>query len=443
MTKQDLFQAISTAADNGHICLFVGAGFSKAVLDLSDDETPSWLELLDSLFRKNSLVFTKEDFIGWSCPDIASKLVERVADLRKISKKEATITIKTQICEIFKYKIPKNDICSELQNILSVLNPRYIITTNYDFILEAIFSGIGYSLTNDECLVAPKNRIPIYHLHGTCQKTESIVITNEDYIKLFRPNDYHLEKLSLIMKESTVLFLGYAIGDQNVQMAIDWANNVYNIPFEYSNLIQFKWIKGKASENVHEENSLKILETNNLLETLKELSNFTKGNLTTIQENGEKIKELINLLIKNNEKIINDFIQNSDTRRNLIGKVKKYETDLINPFKIFIKSVYKVLWNRARNPGAFDAYDDMVKVLIDLLIGLYPIHPSLFISIVEEFSRFAEYVGRKYYGQSFAAYDTWESLCYKIPEDVCKQLKKYGFNHSFYIEQLMEERLKD
>ena len=190
-------------------------------------------------------------------------------------------------------------------------------------------------------------------------------------------------------------------------------------------------------------NSLKILETNNLLETLKELSNFTKGNLTTIQENGEKIKELINLLIKNNEKIINDFIQNSDTRRNLIGKVKKYETDLINPFKIFIKSVYKVLWNRARNPGAFDAYDDMVKVLIDLLIGLYPIHPSLFISIVEEFSRFAEYVGRKYYGQSFAAYDTWESLCYKIPEDVCKQLKKYGFNHSFYIEELMEERLKD
>lgn len=444
MTKQELFQIISDAADYGNICLFIGAGFSKAILQLSDDDSPSWLDLLEKLFKKNKLDYKKEDYIGWSCPQIASELVKKISEINKTDIEEATKKLKNQIAEVFKYKIPKNDICLKLQELLCILNPRCIITTNYDFILEAIFPGIGYSLTKEECLDAPRKLIPIYHLHGTCQKPETIVITNEDYIQLFRPNDYRLEKLSMIMKESTVIFLGYAIGDQNVQMAIDWANNVYNsIPFEHSNLIQFKRTKSSPSDVIREENSLKILEINDLIDTLRELNDFRRGILNSLQKTDSALEKFATILTNSAGKAINDFIQSQAVRQNIISKVKKRETDLINPFKIFIYNVYRELWKRARAKNAFNVYDDMVKIMIDLLIGLSPIHPSFFISIVEEFAKFAEYVGRQFYGQSFSAYDTWKDSCDKIPDEVCIQLKQYGFNHSFYIEKLMEDRLGD
>lgn len=37
--------------------------------------------------------------------------------------------------------------------------------------------------------------IPIYHIHGVCNIPDSIVITNEDYAYMFRPNDYRQARL--------------------------------------------------------------------------------------------------------------------------------------------------------------------------------------------------------------------------------------------------------
>lgn len=52
-------------------------------------------------------------------------------------------------------------------------------------------------------------------------------IHNEDYISMFRPGDYRQVRLPFLMKESTVLMVGYGFGDINVISAVDWSRNVY------------------------------------------------------------------------------------------------------------------------------------------------------------------------------------------------------------------------
>ncbi len=61
-----------------------------------------------------------------------------------------------------------------------------------------------YPLSPDDQLVAPKGVIPVYHLHGIRTNPDSIIITQEDYIELFRPNQYRQQKLSLTLKESVM-----------------------------------------------------------------------------------------------------------------------------------------------------------------------------------------------------------------------------------------------
>ncbi len=50
-------------------------------------------------------------------------------------------------------------------------------------------------------------------MHGIRTSPNSIIISQEDYISLFRPNQYRQQKLSLSIKESTTLIIGYGLGD--------------------------------------------------------------------------------------------------------------------------------------------------------------------------------------------------------------------------------------
>lgn len=44
-------------------------------------------------------------------------------------------------------------------------------------------------------------------------------------------------------------------------------------------------------------------------------------------------------------------------------------------------------------------YNDMTKITLDLLETMDMKNPSYFITVADEFSKFAEYVGDKYVGQ--------------------------------------------
>jgi hypothetical protein len=103
--------------------------------------------------------------------------------------------------EIEKLKIAKKNIAS-------------VITTNYDFLLEEIFS-FEPLVGNDILLSSPLGSI--YKIHGSISNPESIIITENDYEKF--ENKYQLIKSQLISLfiHNPIIFLGYSIDDNNIR----------------------------------------------------------------------------------------------------------------------------------------------------------------------------------------------------------------------------------
>ncbi len=122
---------------------------------------------------------------------------------------------------------PTDEQREKYSKYLEAFEPSWIVTTNYDLVIETLLTGRSTALGPNDPLSAPKGVVPVFHLHGVRTNPEEIIIAQEDYITLFRPGEYRQMKLALTIKESTTLLLGYALGDVNVLTALDWSRNVF------------------------------------------------------------------------------------------------------------------------------------------------------------------------------------------------------------------------
>lgn len=57
----------------------------------------------------------------------------------------------------------------------------------------------------------------IYKIHGSCNNSESIVITENDYSVYNKRNAYLSAKLLTIFLEHPIIFLGYSLNDSNIK----------------------------------------------------------------------------------------------------------------------------------------------------------------------------------------------------------------------------------
>lgn len=154
------------------------------------------------------------------------KSVGNIQSINDHTYKEAQTTLKRTICQLVKaFPDPKKQkIYSEYVETIEV---NWFVTTHYDTILESILSGKAMPILPDEHFLKVADMIPIYHIHGMRIIPEGIVITQDDYSRLFRPYDYRQARLPFFVKEALVVMLGYGLGDLNVLTAIDWSKYVF------------------------------------------------------------------------------------------------------------------------------------------------------------------------------------------------------------------------
>lgn len=220
--------------------LFVGSGLTRRYKN-----APDWSQLLQQIaeyidvvtdFRKlQSQVSqdpenkSKQD---WEIYALIASHLELQFNNKFYSKEldsheeEWILEGKNPFRECIAYLIEQNDyvedenLQSELK-LLKQLDGKIIatITTNYDCMLEEIFSYSDDStFVGQPELFSPKSSglSEVYKLHGCISKPEKIIISYEDYNRFEQTAKLFTAKLMTLMSENPVIFIGYSINDPNV-----------------------------------------------------------------------------------------------------------------------------------------------------------------------------------------------------------------------------------
>ncbi len=206
---------IAYAAASGQLCLFTGTGFSKAV---TDNDAPSWQGLLESICDLAPEPASLKAALfppggkGVLSLDEAAQVI--AIELSKVEK-----NIYEEIAARIRALSLKGD-NSAIQDFLSKRTFK-VATTNYDKLIETLSGNTDcHSLTPGLPIPRSLSRVKIYHVHGSIDSPENMVVTSDDYFRFINSESYFSRKLSTALHENTVVILGYSLGDTNLKAII-------------------------------------------------------------------------------------------------------------------------------------------------------------------------------------------------------------------------------
>lgn len=223
--------------------LFVGSGLSRRYLNL-----PDWKGLLEHFTK----VIANNDF-AYSAYENKAKALEckagilpKVAELiqhdfdakwfadpmiRTVEgevleqiKEHGLSPFKAEIANFIKNQTTINsDYEGEVSKLAQISEKSIagIITTNYDSFLEDTLHGFTKYIGQNQLIFSAIQGIAeIYKIHGSVEKPDSIIINENDYVMFEKNSAYLAAKLMTIFMEYPIIFIGYSIGDTNIQNII-------------------------------------------------------------------------------------------------------------------------------------------------------------------------------------------------------------------------------
>lgn len=226
--------SIIEAVKLNNIVYVIGAGFSAGSIAqkdgsnkplLANDNTsrhpPGWDKLLLSLSE--------------NAPEQYKKQIEAAIDSERY----------LEAAELLSYSYTKNSNRRSLQNQIKKLvdepetgyryqtnpwhkelidlNPRIIITTNYDLQLKRAFpEGFKHVKLDDTGI--PRyikfSEPTVVHFHGSVENLDTIVLSQSDYILNERKYSEFFNIIESLMKTKVFLFLGYSLQDPDMLMLL-------------------------------------------------------------------------------------------------------------------------------------------------------------------------------------------------------------------------------
>jgi hypothetical protein len=335
---------------------------------------------------------------------------------------------------------PDKEKREKFSKYLECLSPSWIITTNYDMVIESLLTGKSIPLGPNDSLSSPDGVIPVFHLHGLRTNPEEIIIALEDYVALFRPSEYRQIKLALTIKESTTLLLGYGLGDVNVLTALDWSRNVFkseetNYP---NDVVQILRKDNPTEEPYRDKNGIVIIEVEDLSNFFED---FIEVRTVELNEKGKEqkaLKDLADELDAPDGEMIEKFIDDEKFRSEMLKTLSKFSIHLVSGFVSFLNKCIDETWVRSKPDGAFEGYNQNLILILDILtafsISRFP--PALFQTAAYGLQRVGYYVGDDT-GKSWSAKKTWEKRKNELSREVVDELKSIAHQHGYnYVKQL-------
>ena len=342
MLEQDI-RFLAEELEKGKLIVFVGAGVSK------NSGLPDWKELIKDYAEYRGIKkFTSKEYLT-----IPEEVFERYGSLKYY--------------EIAEKRFSGKYFPNSIHRILKEMDLTYIITTNYDTLIEDEIKNLQV-VSKDEDLPYTSSNKMLIKMHGDF-KNKNIVLKKSDYDNY----EKNFQLISTLIKglftTNTILFIGYSYNDTNVQQIMNWIKEILKEEIRKAFLVEFTEKDDKEEENGEQINriSLKLLTKNNdeilyadkkgrvdydYEKTLTEfLLNIYNEKENVRQEKNFEIYKNLNYLTEHNCKKISKYSEiyiDKDWKRILNTRfefkdIEKYEEIL---FKSRIK---KVVQNINRN----------------------------------------------------------------------------------------------
>ena len=119
----------------------------------------------------------------------------------------------------------------ELHNLIAKLPIKYVLTTNYDSLMEMAFKDAGknvrvvvydiHETAQKEIDGATKERPVVYKLHGTIDDVGTMLCTEDDIVQflacIILGNPPLMQGIKQLFEDYTMLFIGYGLRDWNIR----------------------------------------------------------------------------------------------------------------------------------------------------------------------------------------------------------------------------------
>jgi hypothetical protein len=443
-TRSEVLKFLLESSQYGNLGLFVGAGFSKAIVDTDRKSIAlGWGQLLTTASKRLRVPIRTLRQEGSSYPDLASRICAAHAARTGGTSSKSLLKLKRIISAATAW-YPSEQKRAQFSHYLEKLAPSWIITTNYDQVLECLLPGASLSLGPDDTFTSKQGLIPIFHLHGVRSDPESLIISQEDYVALFRTNEYRQIRLAMALKESTTCLLGYSLGDVNVLTALDWSSKVYQgeastFPREVLQIIRTG--DKEPRDPYRLENGIVVVEVAELADLFDEYVESIPAWKRQQSRRKKKISEVRQLFSDAAANDISAFLEDPEWRKQILSSLPKYKIEFIKEFEGFLNRVVdhnKALSSRS---GAFYEYAKGLDMILDVL-GTFPCNefpPALLSAVVRALDRLANYIG-KGLGNSFSASELWEKRKSELSADMIAELRAIAACHGHRaLEVLIEE----
>ena len=331
---------IITASQNNKLVFFIGAGFSK----LSETESlkiPSWEELINEL-KEDLNISNESDYL-------------KIAQLYflKFGEHAYENKVKSSIKDLTPSKFHKN---------LFDLKPHYIITTNWDYLIEntAQEKRLAYDLIrSDADLANSQLDKKIIKMHGDFQQ-HNFVFKEDDYLQYGQNFPLIEGYIKGIFSTCTIVFLGYSYSDYNLKQIVSWITRISKAtPKKY--LLQGKF---DLAQNRYLENHGISLLTPFIQDlSYERLYESFFEDLNTAIKPEKLIVKLVNS-VKNESKQTQKQKQKDSLNEYLNNKVVKYFNDKISPLSQYQILLPELVRNKLTNCTLrYDGLDIILNIL--------------------------------------------------------------------------------
>ncbi|ETU74254.1 hypothetical protein Q095_04706 [Pseudomonas aeruginosa PS50] len=351
---------IAYAAATQRLCLFTGTGFSKAI---SDQEAPGWQSLLEEVCDGlpegadlKAALFPQEGDKPLSLEEAAQVIELKLSRHRR--------SINTEIKAI----IESLSVKGEVDSVLSFFQQYAfrVVTTNYDKLSEELGgSDRVQSIAPGRPIPRASAPIKVYHVHGSIDSPENMVVTSDDYFRFMNSDSYFSRKLSTILHENTVVIIGYSLGDTNLKRIINDYKSFANDHVIGSNLffVSRKKIDQIVKDFYFHSFGIRVVDDLEVGDFFARLNR----SVPIVSKIVEKSLKSISNVIENGMRFKDTYIKLEDSFFRVIASLPAKGLSLKDPRVV---EVIGDFLDRKRDftlePGAWEQYDHLASWLIHL-----------------------------------------------------------------------------